>query len=150
MALAEQSLNFNGSTSQLLVGSGVQAIFSSGSTYGSLGPSISNNNVTANSNIPLPPSPPPPPPPNPSGYLTHKYNLLTPVDPIQRRKWNTLHTVQQNYIDNRIYNKNRYAGTNDGYNAAHTLTRVRHAGAAVPQKTQNSPFFAVRLFTPVQ
>jgi len=135
-------------TRLMLVGSGVQPEFTPGTTYGSLGPSISNTNVTVNTNVTANANIPPPPPSPTQPYLTNKYNLLSPVDPIQRRKWNALHTVQQNYIDNQIYNKNRYAGTNDGYNTAQSLTRVRNAGATVPQKTQHSPFFAVRLFTP--
>ena len=75
----------------------------------------------------------------------NKYALLMPTDPVQKRKWNTLNTVQQNNRKNGIYNKNEYAGKNDHYNSVMQLTRVRNAGFVVPKKSQMSPHHTVHI-----
>ena len=129
----------NSNTRIMLIGNGANGSTPTFETpaNGSLGSTIINSGtVTTNSNIPFTPVVTQP-------YITSKYK---PADPLQRRKQNTLNTVKQNYIDNGIYNKNNYAGTNDQYNAAQSVTRVRNGGATVPQKTQHSPYFAIRLF----
>jgi hypothetical protein len=53
-----------------------------------------------------------------------------------RRRAGTLNTVQKGYAAQGIYNKAAYAGTNDGYNAWHSLSQVRNLGATVPAKAQ--------------
>jgi hypothetical protein len=79
--------------------------------------------------------------PSPSSYpyVFNKKGLLNQQSGSQvaaRRRAGTLSSVQQNYMDNRIYNKAAYAGTNDGYNAWHSLSQVRNLGATVPAKAQ--------------
>jgi hypothetical protein len=53
-----------------------------------------------------------------------------------RRRAGTLNTVQKGYAAQGIYNKAAYAGTNDGYNAWHSLSQVRNLGATVPLLAQ--------------
>ena len=91
--------------------------------FGSLGSSVQNYNVSLK-------------PVTTTEYVYDKYALLSPVDPIQKRKMNALKTVAQNYKDNHIYNKDKYAGTNDRYNAQHSVHQVRNGGATVPAKAQ--------------
>ena len=95
------------------------------------GLTITNNGVTTSTNVPF----------TPSVYTYNKYALLTPQDPVQKKKQQALNNVKHNYKTNNIYNKGVYAGTNDPYNALHSLTRVRNAGAVVPAKAR--PFISM-------
>lgn len=57
-------------------------------------------------------------------------------DVAARRRAGTLNAVQKTNHNQGIYNKAAYAGTNDGYNAWHSLAQVRNLGATVPLQAQ--------------
>lgn len=74
---------------------------------------------------------------NSSNTFSIKKSLLNRQDGSQvsaRRRQSTESTVLSNYMSQRIYNKDTYQGTNDGYNAWHSTSQVRNGGAAVPKK----------------
>ena len=56
-----------------------------------------------------------------------------------KRTRQTDETIQAKNKAQGIYNKSIYAGTNDKYNAWHSLTRVRNLGATIPVKAQWNP-----------
>jgi hypothetical protein len=134
VGVATYTENFQVPTSPPTLVSGTRLLLNGaeGGLYSTTGNTIINHNVETGVadnpySLPLP-------------YLFNKKGLLNQQSGSQiaaRRRAGTLSTVQQNYMDNRIYNnKAAYAGTNDGYNAWHSLTRVRNLGATVPAKAQ--------------
>jgi len=93
-----------------------------------------------------PQTPPPPPPPpvtvptyDPILIKKNKLNQQSGAQVVARRSQQTGSTVLGQYRTQGIYNKAVYAGTNDAYNAWHSATRVRNAGATVPLKAQFNP-----------
>jgi hypothetical protein len=134
--------NFQVPTSQPTLASGTSLLLNGaeGGLYTSTEETITNNNVgTGVADNPYS-APLSEPSPSSDPYVFNKKGLLNQQSGSQvaaRRRAGTLNTVQQNYMNNRIYNnKAAYAGTNDGYNAWHSLTRVRNMGATVPAKAQ--------------
>ena len=70
-------------------------------------------------------------------YTFNKKSLLNRQDGSQvaaRRRQATESSVLSNYKSQGILKKASYQGTNDGYNAQHSVSRVRNGGAAVPLK----------------